>query len=314
LGVHPLGLAARYFDLSENEWRAEVAYQETLGLFDLSEVIESLAQAGADERGAVFTRPEVAEFILDLAGYTEDQPLYELRLLEPAFGDGDFLLPAVERLVKAYKAYASDLSKIVQDLADAIRAVELHRESMVRTHVKLIDLLGTHGVPEDEAQRLLRRWLIEGDFLLVDLQTFTHAVGNPPYVRQELIPDVLMAQYRARYSTIYDRADLYVPFIERCLRSLEPGGVLGFICADRWLKNKYGGPLRAMVAEHYHLAYYVDMVDTPAFHSEVMAYPAITIIKREKRGVTRIVHRPQIEADRLVELALHAQGMGEAEL
>jgi hypothetical protein len=35
-----------------------------------------------------------------------------------------------------------------------------------------------------------------------------------------------------------DRADLYDPFIERSLRLLTDSGRLGFICADRWMKNR----------------------------------------------------------------------------
>jgi len=31
------------------------------------------------------------------------------------------------------------------------------------------------------------------------------------------------------------------------------------------MKNRYGGPLRRMVAERFHLKYYIDMVDTPPF-------------------------------------------------
>jgi hypothetical protein len=50
------------------------------------------------------------------------------------------------------------------------------------------------------------------------------------------------------------------------------------------MKNRYGGPLRSLVAEQFHLKIHVDMVDTPAFHSDVIAYPAITIISREARG------------------------------
>ncbi len=62
--------------------------------------------------------------------------------------------------------------------------------------------------------------------------------------------------------------------------------MLGFICADRWMKNRYGGPLRASSwRSEFHLKVYVDMVDTPAFHSDVIAYPAITIIARDKPGV-----------------------------
>jgi hypothetical protein len=100
-----------------------------------------------------------------------------------------------------------------------------------------------------------------------------------------------------------NRADLYIPFIERSLLGLAPGGSLGFICADRWMKNRYGGPLRNLVSNGFHLKIYVDMVETPAFHKEVIAYPAITIITREKAGPTRIAHRPSIDRKTFIELA-----------
>jgi hypothetical protein len=69
------------------------------------------------------------------------------------------------------------------------------------------------------------------------------------------------------------------------------------------MKNRYGGPLRALVARLLHLRYYVDMVDTPAFHSEVIAYPAITGIAREAPGPTRVAHRPPINGGALRDLA-----------
>lgn len=50
------------------------------------------------------------------------------------------------------------------------------------------------------------------------------------------------------------------------------------------------------------------MVDTPAFHSEVTAYPAITVISREKPGTTRIAHRPSIDRSLLVALAKELTG------
>ena len=118
-----------------------------------------------------------------------------------------------------------------------------------------------------------------------------------------MIPDALIAEYRLRFHTIYDRADLYIPFIERSLTLLVKGGYLGFICADRWMKNRYGGPLRQMVAEQYHLKTYVDMVNTPAFQTKVIAYPAITIIARERGTITRTAHRPIIETTTLALLA-----------
>lgn len=265
---------------------------------------EALATEGEIEaRGAIFTRSEVVDFILDLAGYTEDQPLHEKRLLEPSFGGGDFLLPIIQRLLSSWRA-ARPNGAAVDDLGDAIRAVELHHDTFRSTFAAVIALLKREGQSANAAAALAGRWLSQGDFLLAPLEgQFDFVVGNPPYVRPELIPTPLLVEYRSRYRTMYDRADIYIPFIERSLTALSAGGNLGFICADRWMKNRYGGPLRSLVAERFHLKVYVDMVDTAAFHSDVIAYPAITIISREEGGATRIAHRPSIDRATLTTLA-----------
>jgi len=266
--------------------------------------IETLScQGGIEARGAIFTRREVVDFILDLVGYTNDRQLHEKRLLEPSFGGGDFLIAAIERLLAAWRRTKSAKTAL-EDLGNAIRAVELHRDTFLTTRTAVIECLLNEGISVQDATALADRWLLQGDYLLVPLnEQFDFIVGNPPYVRQELIPAPLLAEYRKRYPTMYDRADLYIPFIERSLHLLADSGNLGFICADRWMKNRYGGPLRNMVAEKFHLKAYVDMVDTPAFHSEVIAYPAITIISKENPGTTRIAHRPSIDRKSLNALA-----------
>lgn len=271
----------------------------------VSAAIKGLSKStNIEARGAIFTRVEVVNFILDLAGYTLDKPLHKMRLLEPSFGRGDFLLPLVKRLLAAWQARKKSTSAF-DDLKNAVCAVELHYETYCSTRIALIDLLKSHGLTAKVATALADSWLIQDDFLLTKLPNdqFDFVVGNPPYVRQELIPAALVAVYRARYTTMYDRADIYIPFIERSLSVLTKGGVLGFICADRWMKNRYGGPLRSLVAKEYWLKIYVDMVNTSAFQSDVVAYPAITIISRETQGATRIAHQPQIDEKMLVELA-----------
>lgn len=253
-----------------------------------------------EERGAVFTRREVIDFILDLAGYTVHKALHKQRLLEPSFGNGDFLLATVKRLMQAWHHREGTLSQ----LTSAIRAVELHNDSFQKTRDRLDDFLAQEGLPSEARSNLLDSWLIQGDFLLEALpDCFQYVVGNPPYIRHEAIPAELMAEYRHRFRTIHDRADIYIPFIEKSLSLLREGGTLGFICSDRWMKNRYGSLLRKWVSENYHLKFYVDMVDTPAFHSEVTAYPAITVIAKAPADSTRVTHRPEIEASNLAALA-----------
>lgn len=270
------------------------AYTDHFRAPDLLDALESLAGQGEIERGAIFTRPQVVAALLDLAGYTVDQPIYGWRLLEPSFGAGDFLFAAVERLLASFTASGGSPSRGRQ-LRDAIRAVEVHPASFDATREALHRLLMRWGATEAVADLLCKDWLVRDDFLLTSLEgEFDVVVGNPPYVRQERIPAPLLAEYRRRYSTIYDRADLYVPFFERGLQLLRKDGRLAFICANRWLKNKYGGPLRGLVARDFHLSHYIDMEGTDAFKTEVIAYPAITVIRKGKGTVTRVARRPDV--------------------
>lgn len=278
------------------------------GFCPVTDAVEVLASTGGvEERGAIYTRAEVVDFILDLVGYTTDAPLLSYRLLEPSFGDGDFLLRVVDRLLAAAARTPDGLSP--ESLGPAIRAVELHRSTFARTKAALVGRLLPLGLSDRDATQVVDQWLRQGDFLLLPLaETFTHVVGNPPYVRQESIPDVLMREYRLRYKTIYDRADLYVPFIERSLDLLQPEGRCGFICADRWMKNRYGQKLRDKVQGGFALDVYVDMVGTDAFHSEVSAYPAVTVIRRGRPHVTRVAANPTLDRATLATLAEDLRG------
>lgn len=249
------------------------------------------------ERGEVFTRREVVDFILDLTKWTVESGLSQARLLEPSAGSGDFVIPAVERLL-----LSQDWQ--LDDLASRVRAVEVNLASLAECRRRLDELLATHQFSSREREKLLDTWLIHGDFLTCELDGhFTHVIGNPPYVRQEALPNALLQLYRSRFETMYDRADLYVPFFERGLSLLSMEGKLGFICADRWMKNKYGGPLRKLISKNYHLDCYVDFTGCPAFHNEVVAYPAVTIIRRGTGTDTRTARRPQIDSKALGSLA-----------
>lgn len=105
-------------------------------------------------------------------------------------------------------------------MGNAIRAVELHKQTFGATREKVVSHLRSCGFSFSTATELADQWLVQGDFLLESITgSFDYIFGNPPYIRQELIPEALLAEYRHRFSTLYDRADLYVPFIERSLRS-----------------------------------------------------------------------------------------------
>lgn len=243
-------------------------------------------RSSGESHGVVHTKAHVVQLILDIAGYTADRDLTKLRLLEPACGLGAFLLPAIERLLAAAKRRRVSLLR----LADAITAYDIDPHHVDVTREAIVALLLRHSVKQDVATHLAAQWVKEDDFLLCKKNAeYDVVVGNPPYVRIEQISPNLQIEYRRRFSSLFDRADLYVAFIEHSVSLLSPTGVVSFICADRWTLNKYGAPLRRFVTERCSVAGYIDLHRASPFESDVIAYPSIFLFSRRKSDVVPVV-------------------------
>lgn len=252
-------------------------------------------QEAAQNFGEVFTRRWVVDTLLDLTDYTTDRDLGALTVVEPSAGSGAFLLPMVERLVDSAKKHGRDL----RSLEGSVRAWELQPANVQTLRSLVRELLTGAGVSELEANQLAHAWLIEGDFLLPDGDDLLTAgaaqveadivIGNPPYIRFDDLGDAIAAEYRRRWSTMAGRGDIYVGFFERGLAMLKPGGKLGFICADRWMRNAYGAKLRAYVSEGYAVETIWQMHDVDAFEAEVSAYPAVTVLANRPQGAVTVV-------------------------
>jgi hypothetical protein len=236
-------------------------------------------RASGERHGVVLTKSHVVNLILDLAGYTIDRDLAAQRLLDPACGHGAFLVPAARRLVRSARQHGHNL----RTLGPAIAAYDVEASHVGRARTATVEALQELGISDIEAKRLAVTWVAHGDFLLsAQPNRYEAVVGNPPYIRIEQLSPKLQEEYRRRYASLYDRADLYVAFIEHGLGLLAPRGVLSFICADRWILNKYGAPLRAMVTKKFRVKCYIDLHDASPFESDVIAYPSIFAISTGK--------------------------------
>ncbi|WP_448071993.1 Eco57I restriction-modification methylase domain-containing protein [Georgenia yuyongxinii] len=246
----------------------------------------AVAEVGFVEYGEVFTRRWVVETILDLVGYTTDRDLTKHILVEPAVGSGAFLGPIVERLA----ASAVEHGVRFEMLADAIRGYDLQPQHVESCRALAAEILRSHGAHEGEAQWLAHTWIHHADFLLDDVDTpADFVVGNPPYIRSDDLNDATEDAYRARWTTMWGRADIFIGFYERSLAMLKPGGKLGYICADRWMRNSYGARLRQLITERYAVETLWQMHDVDAFHAEVSAYPAITVLANQAQGPVTVL-------------------------
>ncbi|MFY1669238.1 Eco57I restriction-modification methylase domain-containing protein [Plantactinospora sp. WMMB334] len=248
----------------------------TPALFDLDPSPSLTPPCDTAWHGEVFTRQWVVETILDLVGYTPERDLASLVIVEPACGAGAFLGPIVARLSASCRTHGRPLA----DAAQAIRAFDLREKNIHASRVLVTNRLLEEGWDAAGVEAVVDSWLAVGDYLLRPHleRAADFVVGNPPYLRIEDVPDSRMAAYRSSCHTMTGRADIYVGFYEVALRALRRGGKLGFICADRWMHNQYGKLLRQLVARHYSMDLVLRMHDVDAFHGQVSAYPAITVI------------------------------------
>ncbi len=106
---------------------------------------------------------------------------------------------------------------------------------------------------------------------------FDVVIGNPPYVRQELLGD-FKAYFQKHYQTFHGIADLYVYFIEKGVALLRDEGFFGIIVANKWMRANYGIPLRQWLKQQ-HISEIIDFGDLPVFQ-KATTYPCILRIKK----------------------------------
>lgn len=235
-----------------------------------------------EKHGVVYTKRWVVDLILNLAGYVSDRDLVSTFAVEPAAGEGAFLVPMIERLL----ASCHRLGRPIADIATSLLAYELDHAAAEVTRARVRHVLHEFNVPPDEADYLVSSWIRTGDYLLdaPTLPSTDFVIGNPPYIRLEDMDEAAAAAYRRMYHTMRGRADIYVPFFEAALRQLKPNGICSFICADRWMLNQYGAELRQFVTQGFRVETVVEMHTAEAFLTDVSAYPAVTIIRRAEQG------------------------------
>ena len=236
--------------------------------------------------GEVFTRRWVVEMILDLCGYTSTRDLAAMRIVDPACGEGAFVLPVLDRLIESCQISGRPLT----DVKDAVRAFDLQSRHVAVLRSLVTSRLEEAGLSDREAKTIAELWVTHADFLRVwhDPESVDFVVGNPPYIRPEDLTLELLEEYRATCRTMSGRADIYIGFFEFGLRLLAQDGVLGFICADRWMRNAYGNKLRELISSRFSVEAVVEMHDVDAFADNVAAYPAVTVIRH------RAQQRPMI--------------------
>lgn len=211
--------------------------------------------------GVVYTPREVAEPMVRVA-LAPLRGRTDLRICDPACGDGAFLRAAVGVLAEWMP---------IADARRCLVGVDIDADAIAR-----VDLPGAT--------------LVVGDALALDwsaLGSFDAVIGNPPYIRQERLDKTGLRAWQS-----YDGvADLYVYFVELAHRIARPGGRYCLIVPDKWLTAAYGRKLRGFLTAHGSVEGLVDFARADALFDDADAFPCIvwgTVGARALPHATRI--------------------------
>lgn len=233
--------------------------------------------------------------------------LTALRIVDPACGSGVFLIMAFDYLKAELQQVNTKLAELsgtgmAGDLLDPdseilthnLFGVDVNSESVEIAKLSLWIKTARRGKVLDSLDANLR----VGDSLIEDSSFayrshgfewktafpdinaaggFDVVLGNPPYVRMELIKP-MKPWLEKRYEVVSDRADLYAYFFERGIKLLKPGGRLGFISSSTFFKTGSGAPLRDFLRTKATLETVVDFGDHQIFEG-VTTYPAILTMR-----------------------------------
>ena len=128
-----------------------------------------------------------------------------------------------------------------------------------------------------------------------DKEGFDIVIGNPPYISSKTqLSNPILAEQRnilvasGKYSCLYQKWDLYIPFIEFGINQIcAKNGVCAMIVPYPLTNQIYAQKLREMILTRFHLFELVDLNGTKIFNNATVSN-CIPFIKRTKGECTTI--------------------------
>ena len=226
-----------------------------------------------DERhnlGQYFTSPDVVDLILRFCIQHESS-----KILDPACGAGTFLVRAYQhkKLMNQRQSHeeilenlwGNDIAKFpvtlsIINLAINDLAVDKNYPNILQEDFFAL-LVGEGGFDPAKWRRLRARTLGLAERELTYPRWFDAIVGNPPYTRQEEIPEIGVNKEKLIQNALYigdkkvaeigKQAGIYVYFFVHGTKFLVEGGYFGFIVSNSWLDVDYGKGLQELFLNNY---------------------------------------------------------------
>jgi type I restriction-modification system DNA methylase subunit len=115
--------------------------------------------------------------------------------------------------------------------------------------------------------------------LLKNYLQYDFVVGNPPYIKIQMLSREPVEQYRSVYVSAFGKFDIYFLFIQRGIFWLTKGGKLGYICSNKFTQTSSASKLREYILTRCEIQRMIDFGDSGVFQ-DVTNYPCIVVFEK----------------------------------
>jgi type I restriction-modification system DNA methylase subunit len=140
----------------------------------------------------------------------------------------------------------------------------------------------------------------------IKIKKFDFVVGNPPYVRVQMLEERVRKSLSENYESAFGNFDLYIVFIERGLDWLKLNGKFGYIISDQFTNREYGKKLRKFILKNSEIISIIDFARTKVF-KDVTNYPAIMICRKKtpSKNIFKFISVKEEKPDLIKEVFFH---------
>jgi Eco57I restriction-modification methylase len=258
-----------------------------------------------DLRDAHYTPEVVVDRLVELTlgPLLADRPYTQCRdllVLDPACGDGAFLVGALRFLCRRYAASAPSSEACMLTAVACLHGIDVDAEALAVADSRIRELAGAparlaHG---DALLGPLDPEVVFADAFERDRPGFDAVIGNPPYVDAEHMARLqpgLRPRIRRRYRSARGNWDLFCPFIERAVDLTREGGRHAFIVPGQIASAEYARAIREDLAERCALDHVIDYADARLFGANV--YPIAYVARRGRGAAFPSVRVDRVDAD-----------------
>ena len=110
---------------------------------------------------------------------------------------------------------------------------------------------------------------------------FDAIIGNPPYIRTQLLDKISKKYYKKNYISSTGIYDIYALFVEKSV-NITKSGLVGFILPNKFISADYGKGMREIISDNQCLSKLINFKDNQIFHN-ASTYTCLLFLKSNSK-------------------------------